>query len=250
MEERALREEAQRAVCHPGQDGVTETNAALQAEEAQHQAEHEKYIAASAEQTRLLHEKVQLDTSRKEERARQAILEEEERKRAESLSTLSDGELADRRVVLEEPISVDGYEGKWNTWMLFGGKKEALWTTYSAEPAAADVEGIANASFVRATMPVVSVQVIDFPNKFYSTPQGSKKIESLVGEIVRLKDVRAENVVSVLGVKRAVSPRKWERVFVFVEKPQDGTKLRSWVPKDGFEEDVARVSKMGGRLLI
>jgi translation initiation factor 2-alpha kinase 4 len=123
--------------------------------------------------------------------------------------------------------------------MLFSGTKEPLWTSYIAEP----IDTAFDPSFVKSTLPTICVQVVDFANKFYSTVQGSKKIDSLTGEISRLKDLNSQHVANVLAVKREKSPRGWERILVFVERPPDGTKLGKWLPQDGYEEDMARVGR-------
>jgi translation initiation factor 2-alpha kinase 4 len=206
-------------------------------ERAQNEAEREERLARAAEQNRLLTEKIQLDASRKSERARQVQLEEEEKRRQESLATLLDGELEIRILTLEEGISVPGYDGSWQTWTLFAGQREALWTTYCAEPDGST----ATPGFVKASLPTVSVQVIDFSASYYSSVQGKKRVDAVANEIFRLKDIRSDNVVRIYAVKRDKSPKGWERLIIMVERVIEGGRLRTWLPRDGFEEETAKV---------
>lgn len=141
-----------------------------------------------------------------------------------------------RELVLDEEIGVYGYEGKFTRWLLFGGKQETLWTSYTAEP-----DTTLNTGFVKASLPTLTVQVVDFSKPFYSTVQGRKKIEAVAVEIARLKEVRSDNVLKVYGVKRDKSPKGWERLIILVERVE-GLRLRSWLPSEGLGEDIARVS--------
>ncbi|KAK4689653.1 eukaryotic translation initiation factor 2-alpha kinase 4, partial [Tremellales sp. Uapishka_1] len=216
MEEMAQREEAQRAL-----------------EAANSHAELQEKMAIAAEQNRLLTEKIQLDTFRKEERARQAMLDQVERARLESIAGLTDGELELRELVLEEEVSVAGYDGSWRNWILFGGRREALWTSYTAEP-------VTGEDFIKAILPTLDVQVIDFSQSYYSTQQGVKKIEAIAAEINRLKELNSENVVRVIAVKREKSPKGWERLVVVVERFVEGARLGNWIPRDGMGEEVAK----------
>lgn len=209
----------------------------LKAEAAQSQAETESRLALEAQQNRVLTEKIQLDASRKEERTRQAVLDEANRRRLDSIASLTDGELEMRQLSLEEDIKVDGFEGSWKRWILFGGKTEALWTSYLAEP-----EGSGDSGFVKASLPSLTAQVIDFSKSFYSTPQGRKKVDAVAVEIARLRELKSENVLRVYAVKRDRSPKGWERLIVLVERVVEGGKLRNWLPRAGFGEDIARVS--------
>jgi len=141
-----------------------------------------------------------------------------------------------RELVLDEKISLDGCEGSWRRWILFGGRKEPLWTTYTAEP-----DKITGSGFVKASLPSLTVQVIDFSQSFYSTAQGRKRIDAVCAEIARLKEIKSDNVVRVYGLKRDRSPKGWERLIVLSERVLEGGRLRSWLPRDGFGEEVARV---------
>lgn len=186
-----------------------------------------------AEQERLLDEKIQLDASKKAEKASRAIQDEAERKRQETLYTIADGELEMRELHMDEYISVDGYEGSWDSWMLFGGKREALWTVYTAEP---DGGGV---GYVKASLPSIAVQVVDFSTPFYSTPLGKKRVDAVAVELGRLREVQCENIVRIYGVKRDRSPKGWERLIICTEKVEGG-RLKSWLPKEGFGEELAR----------
>lgn len=208
-----------------------------QAEAAQSQAETDQRMSLEAEQNRLLNERIQLDTSRKEERARQVVLDEAEKRRQDSIASLADGELEKREILFDEDIGVDGFDGRWARWILFGGTKDALWTSYTAEPDTASGSG-----FVKASLPTTTVQVIDFSKPFYSTPQGRKKVDAVAVEVARLKEIRSANVLRVYGVKRDRSPKGWERILVMAERVADGGRLRSWLPRDGFGEDTAKVA--------
>lgn len=115
-----------------------------------------------------------------------------------------------------------------------------LWTTYDAEPVVRD--GSVDPSFVRTNLPTIEVQIIDFSKPFYSSDQGVKRIDSLVSEIKRLHEIRSDHVTQVLGVKRGKSPKGWERVIILVEKPRGVLLLRDWLPANGFDEEVAKVS--------
>lgn len=157
----------------------------------------------------------------------------------QSIATLEEGDLASRELELNEAISVPGHTGSWRHWILFGGRKETLWTTYMAEP---NGEGPNDIPFVKSAVPKVAVQVIDFAAAFYSTATGQKRIDSVAQEILRLRDLKSENVMSVYAVKREKSPKGWERLILVTEAVVDGTKLSSWLPKDGFAEMIARVS--------
>ncbi|KAL7420932.1 eukaryotic translation initiation factor 2-alpha kinase [Cryptotrichosporon argae] len=220
MEEMAQREEAQRAV-----------------EAAQLQADQEQRRAAAEEQNRLLQEKIQLDASRKEERARQAVQEAEERRRQDSLASLADGELEVRDLLLDNPIRVDGYDGAISALSLFGGRKEALWTSYIAEPL---VDGGPNPGFVKASLLTLGVVVVDFSHKYYSTLHGRKRVDALTVEVGRLEMVDSDNVQKVYAVKREKSPKGFERLVIVVERAPEGGKLRGWLPKQGLGEETAR----------
>jgi translation initiation factor 2-alpha kinase 4 len=163
------------------------------------------------------------------------VLEEAARRRQESLATLADGELEVRELILDEPISVRGYEGVHQSWVLFGGRKEPLWTSYTAEPDSG------SSSFVKATLPVITVHVVEFARPYYSTAQGKKRVDAMAVELGRLRDVDSENVVRIYGVKRDKGPKGWERLFILTENVQEGGKLSKWMPRDGFGEDLAMV---------
>lgn len=183
-----------------------------------------------------MNEKIMLDATRKQERMRQAQADAEEKQRAEKLSTLADGELEMRELVLEEPISARGHDGQYTKWTLFAGRREPLWTSYTAEPAKLD------SSFVTATMPTVTVQVIDFSKSHYHGTHGRKRIDTLINEINRLKDVQSPHVAQVYAVQRGKSPKGWERLIIVVERVAEGGKLKTWLPSDGFGEETAKVS--------
>jgi translation initiation factor 2-alpha kinase 4 len=159
--------------------------------------------------------------------------QELERKRQQSLEQLDDGELASREIILDEAIRIEGHEGSWTTWQLFGGKKEMLWTTYIAE--AVERDGTIDPNFVRTTLPTLWAQVIDFSKPFYLTDQGKKKVDSLVTEVRRLQITKSDHVLRVYGVKRDRTPKGGERVIVFVERPLDGGLLKSRLPTNGFD---------------
>ena len=163
------------------------------------------------------------------------VLEEVERRRQETLATLADGELEIRELMLDAPISVDGYDQSCGSWMLFGGIRESLWTTYAAEP------NLEPSDFVRTSLPRLQVQVVDFSKPYYSSSVGSKKIESVVGEINKLTELNSENVLRIYGVKRDISPKGWERMFILVQNPMDSGRLDKWLPEEGFGEDTASV---------
>lgn len=202
-------------------------------------AETEERLSRAAEQNRLLTEKIQLDASRKSERARLVHLEEEEKRRQESLSTLADGEMEMRTLTLDNAITVPGHQGSWRTWALFAGRREALWTTYLAEPDGS----IAEPGFVKASLPTLAVQVIDFSASYYSSPQGKKKVDAVATEVIRLREIRSDNLLRVFAVKRDKSPKGWERLIVVVERVVEGGRLRTWLPGNGFGEETARVSR-------
>lgn len=176
-----------------------------------------------------------MDTSRKAQKASQAVQDEALRKRQETLASLLDGELEMRELVLDSPISIDGYDGQYSNWMLFGGRRQSLWTTYSAEP-----DG-GNVGFVKASLPCIAVQVVDFSTPYYSTAQGKKRVDAVAVEINRLREVKCENVVAVYGVQRDKSPKGWERLIILTEKMESG-KLKDWLPREGFGEVLSRVS--------
>lgn len=140
-----------------------------------------------------------------------------------------------RELVLDSPISIDGYEGEFSNWILFGGQRESLWTSYTAEPGGGTV------GFVKASLPCITVQVVDFSTPFYTTAQGRKRVDAVAVEINRLKDVKCENVVTVYGVKRDRSPKGWERLIILTEKVEGG-KIKHWLPREGFGEELSRVS--------
>lgn len=196
----------------------------------------EEARAREEEQNRLLNEKIQLDTSRKAQRASQAIQDEAERIRQEALSSLQDGELEMRELMLDAPVSVDGYDGAWRNWVLFGGRKETLWTSYTAEADGGDI------GYVKASLPTICVKVVDFSAPFYSTAQGRKRVDAVAVEVARLREVNCENVVRIYGVKRDKSPKGWERLIILIEKVEGG-KVKSWLPREGFGEELARVSR-------
>lgn len=209
-----------------------------QAERAQLEAEEARRLAEAAERDRQLNEKIQLDASRKTERQRQLQAEEDERRRQASLAKLAEGELDSRVLQFDQEISVEGFEGRWRAWNLFGGKREALWTTFSAEPiptlSANDLQ------LVKASLPCLAVQVVDFSNTFYGTALGKKRVDGIANEIARLRDLRSDHVVRVYAVKRDQSPKGWERLIILVDKVAEGGRLRAWLPRDGFGEDRAR----------
>lgn len=180
-----------------------------------------------------------MDENREKERRLRSIKQEQERKRQQSLEQLDDGELASREIILEEPISIEGHEGSWTTWNLFGGRREMLWTTYIAEPVEND--GTVDPKFVRTTMPTLWAQVIDFNKPFYLTDQGKKKVDSLVTEVRRLQITKSDHVLRVYGVKRDRTPRGGERVIVLVERPIEGCLLKSRLPNSGFDCLIAIV---------
>jgi translation initiation factor 2-alpha kinase 4 len=217
----------------------------LQAEDAQSQAEYEKSIAAALEEDRLLNAKIKLDDSLNKEKKQQQARQVLQKTRQQALAALKDGELSSREVNLDHPISVEGYEGSWTAWTLFGGKREMLWTTYLAEPIVKD--GSIDENFVKTTLPTLWVQIIDFSNPFYSTEQGKKRIESLVTEIQRLRDTQSDHVLQVYAAKRTRSPKDHERLMIFVERPVEGGLLKSRLPKDGFDEHTATVSDSSSR---
>lgn len=188
---------------------------------------------AASENARLMNEKILLDATRKQEKARRAQADEDERLRAEKVSGLADGELEMRDLELDQPIGVDGHIGVWSKWTLFAGRQEPLWTSYTAEPAGSN-------SFVKASVPTVTVQVIDFSRHYYLGPQGSKRIDGLVNEITRLKEVRSPQVARVYAVQRTKSPKGWDRVVVVVERVADGGRLSTWLPNSGFGEEMAK----------
>lgn len=245
MEERANREQAERAVslplhthflistCYNLLSIYRHVSAHPRAKMAQTEAVLAEERAKRAEQERLLNEKIQLDASKKAEKATKAIQDEAERKRQETLYSLADGELELRELHLDETIAVDGFDGEYDSWMLFGGKREAMWTVYTAEPDGGYV------GFVKASLPTIAVQVVDFSTPFYSTPLGKKRVDAVAVELCRLKEVTCENIVKIYGVKRDKSPKGWERLIIFTEKV-DGGKLKSWLPKEGFGEELAR----------
>lgn len=143
-----------------------------------------------------------------------------------------------REVVLKDPISIDGYQGKWSKWTVFAGRREQLWTSYTAEPVSTDKES----DFVKVSTPIVTIQVVDFSNRYYNGAHGQKRIDVLVNELNRIKDVRSPHVARLYAVERTKSPRGWERLIVVVERLPEAGRLRTWLPKDGFGEDLAKVS--------
>ena len=213
-----------------------EATLTVQAEAAALEADKEQRRVASEEKNRLLNEKIMLDATRKQERMRRAQADAEERQRAEKLSALADGELEMRELVLDVPITVRGHDGQYSKWTLFAGRREPLWTSYTAEPAKQEN------SFVTATMPTVTVQVVDFSKSHYQGPHGKKRIDTLINEINRLKEVQSPHVAQVYAVQRGKSPKGWERVIIVVERVAEGGKLKTWLPSDGFGEETAKVS--------
>ncbi|ORX40873.1 kinase-like domain-containing protein [Kockovaella imperatae] len=203
-------------------------------EEAQRQAALERQQAFQEEENRRLTERIQINTSQKQERAQQVALEEAERQRQAALATMADGELEIRELILNSPMKVNGYDGSYRSWLLFGGQRDLTWTSYNAEPDSVST------TFVRANAPRLQVQVIDFSRPYYSSALGKKKIDSLVGEIQKLTEVQSDNVLKVYGSHRDVSPKGWERLMVLVEHFGDGGKLSRWTPSDGFGETMAR----------
>ncbi|WVF67821.1 hypothetical protein IAT40_002582 [Kwoniella sp. CBS 6097] len=223
MEEKARREEAQRA-----------------AEEASRATEAERKQREEAKNNRYLHDQIQLNTIKKKETVDQVKQQQEEKRRQESLATLEAGDLETRDLELDEAISVPGYDGRWKHWILFGGKKDLLWTSYSAEPdRSTDRRTDGHAAYVKAASPCVNVQVIEFAAPYYSTAQGIKRIEACSTEATRLKDIQSEHIIQVYGVKRDRSPKGWERLIVVTEAPVEGGRLRSWIPREGFSESLA-----------
>lgn len=158
----------------------------------------------------------------------------------EKLQGLADGELELRELTLREPISVDGFDGSYASWALFAGRREGLWTSYTGEPAGG------GPGFVSASTPTVTVQVIDFSTPYYQGAHGRKRIDALVSEVNRIKDVRSPNVVRVYAVQRAKSPKGWERVIIVVERTAEGGRLSTWLPKDGLGEEKAKVCLLQG----
>lgn len=154
------------------------------------------------------------------------------------MSTLADGEFEMREITLNEPIAIDGYQGRWARWSVFAGKREQLWTSYTAEPVSVDKEP----DFVKVSTPTVTVQVVDFSNRYYNGAHGQKRIDVLVNELTRIKDVRSPHVARLYAVERTKSPKGWERLIVVVERLPEAGRLRTWLPKDGFGEDQAKVS--------
>jgi translation initiation factor 2-alpha kinase 4 len=195
---------------------------------------------AAREEDRLLKEQIKLDDSLNKERRLKLAKQELERKRQQSLEQLDDGELASREMILDETIRIEGHEGSWTTWNLFGGRREMLWTTYIAEPIEKD--GTIDPHFVRTTVPTLWAQVIDFNRPFYLTDQGKKKVDSLVTEIRRLQIIKSDHILRVYGVKRDRTPKGGERVVVFVERPVYGGLLKSRLPSSGFDCPTAIVS--------
>lgn len=161
---------------------------------------------------------------------------EEKKERDEQLSGLADGELEDRELVLDQPISIEGYVGSWSNWALFGGRREGLWTSYIAEPARSGRD------FVKSSTPSVTVLIVDFSRQYYHTSPGKKRIEVMVTEINRLQSVHSAHVAKVYAVHWCKSPKGWERLAVVIERIPDGGKLRAWLPKEGFGEETAKVS--------
>ncbi|EAL17471.1 hypothetical protein CNBM1630 [Cryptococcus deneoformans B-3501A] len=225
MEEKARREEAQRA-----------------AEEASRATEAERKKKELDKNNRYLHDQIQLNTIKKKETANNAKYLEEERRRQESLAMLDIGDLDKRELELDEAIAIDGWEGTWKSWILFGGKRETLWTTYSAEPDRKHnfSQRSDTISFVRASSPNVTVHIVDFANPYYSTPLGIKRIEACTVEALRAQGTMSEHVVKVYAVKREKSPKGWERLILVTEGLSDSMKLRSWIPKEGFGEDLSK----------
>ncbi|WWC65005.1 uncharacterized protein I303_107619 [Kwoniella dejecticola CBS 10117] len=229
MEEKARREEAQKA-----------------AEEASRITEEENKQKEEAKTNRYLHDQIQLKTIQKKETVDQVKQREEARRRQESLATLDVGDLESRYLELDDSISVEGYEGSWKRWILFGGKRDLLWTNYSAEPENFTLNGqIENdndsrSTFVKAAAPCLNVQIIDFAAPYYLTPQGTKRIDQCVVEALRLKEIRSEHVSKLYAVKRCRSPKGWERLILVIEPTNEGGRLRSWIPKEGFGEALAR----------
>lgn len=191
-----------------------------------------------------MHDQIQLNTIKKKETANNAKYLEEERRRQESLAMLDIGDLDKRELELDEAIAIDGWEGTWKSWILFGGKRETLWTTYSAEPDRKHnfSQRSDTISFVRASSPNVTVHIVDFANPYYSTPLGIKRIEACTVEALRAQGTMSEHVVKVYAVKREKSPKGWERLILVTEGLSDSMKLRSWIPKEGFGEDLSKVS--------
>jgi translation initiation factor 2-alpha kinase 4 len=238
MEEMALREQAQRAVSN-SKDCRSNSNPGGQAEQAEADAAEQQLRAQAEQQNKLLNAKIQLDASRKEQRAKQALQSEAEQRRLETIAGLGVGEMELRELVFDSQISVDGYDGSWEMWMLFGGRREGIWTTYLAEPV---VPAVA-VSFARASLPLLWVQVVDFAAPFYSTAQGIRRIELLVVEIQKVIGVRHRNLATVYAVKREHSPKGWERIVILVEKAEDGGRLKGFLMRGGLGEEVAKVRK-------
>lgn len=110
-----------------------------------------------------------------------------------------------------------------------------MWTSYTAEPTRIDTN-----SFVTASTPTVTVQVIDFSNRHYQGPHGRKRIDILCSEINRLKEVHSDHVRKVYAVHRMKSPKGWERLVIMMERIADGGKLKTWLPHEGFGEETAK----------
>nr|XP_019007722.1 PEK/GCN2 protein kinase [Kwoniella pini CBS 10737]OCF46503.1 PEK/GCN2 protein kinase [Kwoniella pini CBS 10737] len=229
MEEKARREEAQRA-----------------AEEASRITEEENKQREEAKTNRYLHDQIQLKTIQKKETVDQVKQREEERRRQESLATLDVGDLESRYLELDQSISMEGYEGRWKRWILFGGKREVIWTNYSAEPENYTLNGRTEDTddnkntFVKAASPCLNVQIVDFAASYYLTPQGVKRIDQCTVEALRVKEIRSDHVLKVYAVKRCKSPKGWERLILVTEATSEGGRLRSWIPREGFGELLAR----------
>nr|ODN99778.1 PEK/GCN2 protein kinase [Cryptococcus depauperatus CBS 7855] len=222
MEEKARREEAQRA-----------------AEEVSRATEDERKRREIDENNRYLQSQIQLDAIKKKENADHAKQLQEERKRQESLALLDVGDLERRELELDSAIAVSGFEGRWKNWVLFGGMKGVLWTVYMAEPNESEAYG-EESNFVKASSPKVRVEVIDFANPYYLTPLGIKRIDACSVEALRAQNTESDHAAKVYAVKRGKSPKGWERLIFVTEALLEGLKLRNWIPREGFGEDLAK----------
>jgi hypothetical protein len=117
--------------------------------------------------------RIQQSTQQKEALAKKARDDEEARKRQEILSTLRDGEFDDRVLLLSETLLIPPSTESYAEWLLFSGRRSAIWTEYTAEP---------KEQFVKTGLPVMSVQVVDFASNVYSTTKGFE-VDRLIAEV-------------------------------------------------------------------
>jgi translation initiation factor 2-alpha kinase 4 len=197
--------------------------------------ENKGVLQAKKEEARKVLAKIELEGSRTIEEQERVKRMEEERERQQALSLLPDGVLTQSTITLDREIEFQW--GSWQTWKLFDGKPELLWTTYVAEPVVSDDSSDTN--LVKTRMPLILptlwAQVVDFSATHYLGDQGRKKIDSLVSEISHLQTIVSENVLKVYAVKRDRSPKGWERVIIFTERPPGAALLESRLPECGFD---------------